>query len=68
MARINKGCCPSCFKDRELLTLQFGIIRATMCVYCLDRYLSQCVIPMIEKNNNIHDDNYISEGLKNETK
>ena len=39
-----------------------------MCVYCLDRYLSQCVIPMIEKNNNIHDDNYISEGLKNETK
>lgn len=61
MARINKGCCPSCFKERELASFQLGVIRSTMCVYCLERYLKNCVIPMLEMNNNTDDDKYIGE-------
>ena len=67
MARINKGCCPSCFKERELATFQFGVIHTTMCVYCLDRYVQKCVIPMLEYNNSRKDDNFLAEGISNET-
>ncbi len=62
MARVNKGLCPSCFKEREVATFKFGIINTTMCVYCLKRYLSDCVIPMLELNNRTCDDNIIAGG------
>lgn len=56
MAKINVGICPSCGKERELAYIQFGIIKSTMCVYCLKKYLEKCVIPRLEKNNNSSDD------------
>lgn len=56
MATIKTGVCPSCGKDRELAYFQFGIVKSTMCVHCLKRYLDQAVIPRLLKNNNPDDD------------
>ena len=59
MATIKSGVCPSCGKERELAYFQFGIIKSTMCVHCLKRYLEKCVIPRLLKNNNTEDDEYM---------
>lgn len=65
MANIKSGVCPSCGKERELAYFQFGIIKSTMCVHCLNRYLEKCVIPRLLKNNNTSDDDYMI-GIENE--
>lgn len=56
MATVKTGVCPSCGKDRELAYFQFGVIKSTICVHCLKRYLDSAVIPRLLKNNNIDDD------------
>lgn len=65
MATIKTGVCPSCGKDRELAFFQFGIVKATMCVHCLKRYLDQAVIPRLLKNNNPDDDVCMISGVEN---
>lgn len=67
MAKIDKGLCPSCFKERELALFKFGVINTTMCPYCISRYLLGVVIPILDKNNNTRDDNLISEVFSNDT-
>ena len=57
MASVKTGFCPSCGKDRPLAFFQFGIIKSTMCVYCLDIYLKKIVIPNLERSNRTDDDN-----------
>ena len=52
MATVKTGVCPSCGKDRELAYFQFGIVKATMCVHCLKRYIDNAVIPRLLKNQN----------------
>ncbi len=59
MATIKKGICPSCGKERELAFFQFGVIKSTMCVHCLKRYLDVSVIPRFLKNNDTSDDECI---------
>lgn len=56
MATVKTGVCPSCGKDRELAYFQFGVIKSTICVHCLKRYLDSAVIPRLLKNNNTDDD------------
>ena len=56
MAIVKTGICPSCGKERQLAYFQFGIIKSTMCVYCLKRYLDIAVIPRLTKNNDTTDD------------
>lgn len=56
MATVKTGVCPSCGKDRELAYFQFGIIKSTMCVYCLKKYLDFSVIPRLIKNQRTDDD------------
>ena len=56
MSNIKIGVCPSCGKERELAFFQFGVIKTTICVYCLKKYLDYAVIPRLEKNNNSKDD------------
>jgi len=56
MATVKTGVCPSCGKDRELAYFQFGVIKSTICVHCLKRYLDSAVIPRLLKNNNTNDD------------
>ena len=51
MANIKTGVCPSCGKERELAYIKFGVIQSTMCPYCLEKYLSRCIIPRLRKNN-----------------
>lgn len=51
MANIKTGVCPTCGKERELAYIKFGVIQSTMCVYCLSKYLDQCIIPRLRKNN-----------------
>lgn len=65
MATIKTGVCPSCGKDRELAYFQFGIVKSTMCVHCLKRYLDQAVIPRLLKNNNPDDDLCMIGGVEN---
>lgn len=66
MATIKTGICPSCGKDRELAYFQFGVIKSTMCVHCLKRYLDVSVIPRLLKNNNTSDDECIIGFSENE--
>lgn len=56
MATVKTGVCPSCAKERELAYFQFGVIKCTLCVHCLKRYLDSAVIPRLIKNNNTDDD------------
>lgn len=51
MSNVKKGLCPSCGKERELAYIKFGIIQATMCPYCLSKYLDKCILPLLRKNN-----------------
>lgn len=51
MANIKLGVCPSCGKERELAYVKFGVIQATMCPYCLYKYLDCYVIPRLRVNN-----------------
>ena len=57
MATIKVGVCPSCGKERELAYFQFGVIKTTLCVYCLKKYLDNAVIPRLSRNNDTSDDN-----------
>lgn len=66
MATIKIGVCPSCGKDRELAYFQFGVIKSTMCVHCLKRYLDVSVIPRLIKNNNTSDDECFIGFVENE--
>lgn len=66
MANIKTGVCPSCGKDRELAYFQFGVIKSTMCVHCLKRYLDSAVIPRLVKNNNTDDDKCLIRSVDNE--
>lgn len=66
MATIKMGVCPSCGKDRELAYFQFGVIKSTMCVHCLKRYLDVSVIPRLIKNNNTSDDECVIGFVENE--
>lgn len=56
MATIKVGVCPSCGKERELAYFQFGVIKTTLCVYCLKKYLDNAVIPRLTRNNDTSDD------------
>lgn len=66
MATVKTGFCPSCGKDRELAYFQFGIIKSTMCVHCLKRYLDSAVIPRLLKNSNTDDDKCLIGSVENE--
>lgn len=66
MATIKKGICPSCGKNRELSYFQFGIVKSTMCVHCLKRYLDLCVIPQFLENNKIDNDECFIGVVENE--
>lgn len=66
MATVKTGVCPSCGKDRELAYFQFGIIKSTMCVHCLKRYLDSAVIPRLLKNSNTDDDKCLIGSVENE--
>jgi hypothetical protein len=56
---IKNGVCPCCGKDRELAYFQFGVIKSTMCVYCLQKYLEKAVIPRLAVNNDTSSDNCV---------
>lgn len=56
---IKNGCCPCCGKERELAFFNFGVIKSTMCVYCLKKYLDKAVIPRLEVNNDTSTDRCI---------
>lgn len=56
MATVRLGVCPHCGKERELAYLKFGVIQATLCVYCLKRYLDESVIPRLKNNNDTSTD------------
>lgn len=62
MASIKKGICPSCGKDRELAFFQLGVIKSTMCVHCLERYLKNCVIPLMINNNSVSENESMISG------
>lgn len=66
MATVKTGVCPSCGKERELAFFQFGIIKSTMCVYCLKRYLDLAVIPRLVKNSKTDDDECLIGDYTNE--
>ncbi len=66
MATIKTGVCPSCGKDRVLAYFQFGVIKSTMCVYCLNRYLNSAVIPRLAKNNSTDDDECLIGNSEND--
>lgn len=53
MAQIKKGICPSCGNNRELAYFKLGIVQSTMCVYCMERYLSRFIIPQLTKDNDV---------------
>lgn len=57
MSNIKTGVCPTCGKERELAYIKFGVIQATMCPYCLQKYLDLCIIPRLRKNNDETTDN-----------
>lgn len=61
MARIDKATCPSCLKNREICDFKFGIIRASLCTFCLERYLHTSVNPMLLKQNLSVDENFIGD-------
>ena len=61
MARIDKATCPSCLKNREICDFKFGIIRASLCTFCLERYLHTSVNPMLLKQNLSVDENLIED-------
>lgn len=66
MATIKTGVCPSCGKDRELAYFQFGVIKSTLCVHCLKKYLDNAVIPRLLKNNRTDDDKVMIAGVEND--
>ncbi len=66
MARIDKAICPSCLKEREICEFKFGVIRACLCTFCLERYLHKTVNPMLLSQNNTKDDNLIKENTDHE--
>lgn len=66
MATIKTGVCPSCGKDRELAYFQFGVIKSTLCVHCLKKYLDNAVIPRLIKNNRTDDDKVMIAGVEND--
>lgn len=57
MATVKTGICPCCGKERELAYFQLGVIKSTMCVYCLKKYLEVSVIPVLNRNNDTSTDN-----------
>ena len=57
MANIKTGVCPTCGKERELAYIKFGVIQATMCPFCLHKYLAACVLPRIKESNDTSTDN-----------
>ena len=61
MATIKTGPCPSCGKERELISFKFGVIQSTCCVYCLKRYLDNVIIPRLKKSSSDVDDVLIGE-------
>lgn len=66
MATLKIGICPSCGKERELAFFHFGVVKSTMCVYCLKRYLDVSVIPRFLKNNDTSDDDFIIGVIEDE--
>lgn len=42
---IEEGSCPSCLKKRKLCDFRFGIIRSTICTFCLEKYLHSTLNP-----------------------
>ena len=66
MATIKTGVCPSCGKDRELAYFQFGVIKSTLCVHCLKKYLDNAVIPRLIKNNRTDNDKVMIAGVEND--
>ena len=66
MATVKTGVCPCCGKDRELAYFQFGVIKTTMCIYCIKRYIDSAVIPHLKMNNSTDDDKCLIVGASNE--
>ncbi len=52
MATVKLGYCPTCGNERQLAYFQFGVVKSTMCISCLHRYLEKIVIPVLQKSNN----------------
>lgn len=51
MSSIKIGVCPFCLEDKQLAFFQFGVVKSTMCVYCLKRYIDKAVIPNMVKSS-----------------
>lgn len=49
MSTIKIGVCPFCLQEKQLAYFQFGVIKSTMCVYCLQRYIDKAIIPNMLK-------------------
>ncbi len=47
MAKVEKGSCPSCLNECDLVFFKYGVITTTMCPYCMVRYLKTSVIPKL---------------------
>lgn len=62
MANIKQGLCPSCGKERPLASFAFGVIKTTLCLRCLSRYLDKVVIPNMLKNERTEDDTILIGG------
>jgi hypothetical protein len=56
MANVKTGICPTCGNERELAYIKFGVIQATMCPFCLHKYLEICILPRIQRNNDPSND------------
>ena len=65
MANVKVGICPSCGKQRELSYFQFGVIKTTLCIHCLKRYIDNAVIPRMLKNNDPDSDQCLIVGVEN---
>ena len=72
MANIEKGFCPTCKKNRKLSHFRYGVIRVTLCTFCLESYLRTTLNPFeleeLRKSAEFSEDNnFVSEVLSDDS-
>lgn len=67
MARtVEEFMCPSCGKKSKLCDFRYGVIKSTLCTFCLEIYLRDTLNPFVrEELAQLHLND--SEVLENET-
>lgn len=49
MARtVEEFMCPSCGKQSQLCDFRFGVIKSTLCTFCLEVYLRETLNPFVK--------------------